>query len=212
MSRLISFYAMQARLLWEWRGGPLALVKRLLITVVVATASFALTAAVHRGLSVESVRAAAVAVILMTLFNALIRSVVLALVAPYLTDPDRRRGAGPPGASRFSSSPGGCPGVSVDGIVAALIGSFVYAIINTRPDGDPRGRSRRDVLRAAGPAPAAQAIAPPAEQPGVVIIQIDGLAYPILAGRIRAGSVNTMAAGCASAPTSCRAGRRCCRR
>ena len=31
------------------------------------------------------------------------------------------------------------------------------------------------------------------EQPGVVIIQIDGLAYPILAGRIRAGSVNTLA-------------------
>jgi hypothetical protein len=36
--------------------------------------------------------------------------------------------------------------------------------------------------------------APPmSKEPGVVIVQIDGLAYPILAGRIRAGSVNTMA-------------------
>jgi hypothetical protein len=31
------------------------------------------------------------------------------------------------------------------------------------------------------------------DQPGLVIVQIDGLAYPILAGRVRAGSVNTMA-------------------
>jgi hypothetical protein len=35
--------------------------------------------------------------------------------------------------------------------------------------------------------------APPSDKPGVVIIQIDGLAHPILAGRVRAGSVNTMA-------------------
>jgi hypothetical protein len=31
------------------------------------------------------------------------------------------------------------------------------------------------------------------DKPGLVIIQIDGLAHPILAGRMRAGSVNTMA-------------------
>ena len=35
--------------------------------------------------------------------------------------------------------------------------------------------------------------APPSDQPGLVIIQVDGLAHPILAGRVRAGSVNTMA-------------------
>ena len=33
----------------------------------------------------------------------------------------------------------------------------------------------------------------PTDKPGLVIIQIDGLAHPILAGRVRAGSVNTMA-------------------
>ena len=35
--------------------------------------------------------------------------------------------------------------------------------------------------------------APRSDKPGLVIIQIDGLAHPILAGRMRAGSVNTMA-------------------
>ena len=36
MTRLIEFYKTQVRILWEWRGGPVALVKRLLITFIVA--------------------------------------------------------------------------------------------------------------------------------------------------------------------------------
>ena len=38
----------------------------------------------------------------------------------------------------------------------------------------------------------AKRAAPPTDKPGLVIVQIDGLAHPILAGRVRAGSVNTM--------------------
>ena len=44
MGRLIDFYATQARILWEWRGGPWALFKRLVITLLVSTISFVLTA------------------------------------------------------------------------------------------------------------------------------------------------------------------------
>ena len=62
------------------------------------------------------------------------------------------------------------------------------------PHGDPRRRQRRLVLRPAHPEPAAQARPRRrSDQPGLVIVQIDGLAHPILAGRMRAGSVNTMA-------------------
>ena len=39
----------------------------------------------------------------------------------------------------------------------------------------------------------AKGAAAASDKPGLVIIQIDGLAHPILAGRMRAGSVNTMA-------------------
>ena len=46
MSRLLGFYETQLRVLWEWRGGPVALLKRLLITLVVATVSFLATAAI----------------------------------------------------------------------------------------------------------------------------------------------------------------------
>ena len=33
MSRLLGFYGTQMRVLWEWRGGRIALLKRLVITL-----------------------------------------------------------------------------------------------------------------------------------------------------------------------------------
>jgi len=130
MSRLISFYGTQLRVLWEWRGGRVALVKRLLITLVVAAVSFLLTAWILPRLTVDRVIDAVIAVILIALFNALVRPVVLALAAPvslilvavlvlvlqvvaFLV------------VAQFA------PGVHVDGFGTALIASFVYAIINT---------------------------------------------------------------------------------
>ena len=85
------------------------------------------------------------------------------------------------------------PGVHVDGFLTALFGSFVFAFINTALTailGIDRGGSYYGLL--------IQSLlvkrgAPKSDKPGLVIVQIDGLAYPILAGRIRAGSVNTMA-------------------
>ena len=192
MSRLISFYGTQLRVLWEWRGGPVALVKRLLITLVVAAVSFLLTAWIIPRLTVDRVIDAVIAVILMALFNALVRPVVLALAAPislilvavlvlvlqvvaFLV------------VAQFA------PGVHVDGFGTALVASFVYAIINTVLTailGIDSGDSyygllvqRLLVKRSTGQS----------ESPGLVILQIDGLAHPILAARMRAGSVNNLA-------------------
>jgi len=85
------------------------------------------------------------------------------------------------------------PGVHVDGFGTALIGSFIYAIINTALTallGVDSGDSyyglliqRLMIKRATGHT----------DKPGLVILQIDGLAHPILAARMRAGSVNTLA-------------------
>ena len=192
MSRLIGFYGTQLRVLWEWRGGRVALVKRLLITLVVAGVSFLLTAWILPRLTVDRVIDAVIAVILIALFNALVRPVVLALAAPvslilvavlvlvlqvvaFLV------------VAQFA------PGVHVDGFGTALIASFVYAIINTVLTailGIDSGGSyygllvqRLLVKRSAGQS----------ESPGLVILQIDGLAHPILAARMRAGSVNNLA-------------------
>jgi uncharacterized membrane protein YvlD (DUF360 family) len=192
MRRLLDFYGTQLRVLWEWRGGRLALLRRLVITLVVATISFLATAWILPRLTIDRPLDAALAVIYIALFNAAVRPVVLALAAPVslilvailvlvLQ------------VLSFMVVAQWAPGVHVDSFGTALIGSFVYAIINTiltailgiDRDGSYYGLlvQRLMVKRAVGHS----------DKPGLVIIQIDGLAHPILAGRMRAGSVNTMA-------------------
>ncbi len=193
ISRLIGFYATQVRVLWEWRGGRLALLRRLIVTLLVATVAFEATDWIM-GSRFEVARwvDAAFAVILMALFNALIRPVVLALAAPVslllvavLVIVLQ--------VVAFLIVANYAPGVQVDGFLVALVASFVYAIINTVLTailGVDRSGSYYGVLvqrlmvnRSTGQT----------DKPGLVIIQIDGLAHPILAARMRAGSVNTMA-------------------
>ena len=52
MSRLVDFYATQVRILWNWRGGPWALFKRLVITLLVSTISLLATAGILPGISI----------------------------------------------------------------------------------------------------------------------------------------------------------------
>jgi uncharacterized membrane protein YvlD (DUF360 family) len=193
MGGLIDFYATQVRVLRHWQGGPVALVKRLVITLLVATVSFLGTVWIlDPRMTVDRPADAALAVILMALFNAVIRPVLLIMAAPIslvLT-----------GilvlilqVVAFLVVAQWAPGVHISGFLVALIGSFIYAIINTVLTsvlGVDRSGSyygmliqRLMVKRSKGHT----------DKPGLVIIQIDGLAHPILAGRIRAGSVNTMA-------------------
>ena len=189
---LRELYATQLRVLWEWRGGPWALFKRLVITLLVSTVSFLVTAWLLPRITVDSVGAAVLAVVLMALFNALVRTVLLAFVAA--------RSLILTGVLvlvlqvvAFLVVAQWSPGVHVDGFLTALFGSFIFAIVNTILTsilGVDRGGSFYGLLVQSL---LVQRAGPKSDRPGVVILQIDGLAYPILAGRIRAGSVNTIA-------------------
>jgi uncharacterized membrane protein YvlD (DUF360 family) len=192
MSNLIDFYKTQVRILWEWRGGPWALVKRLAITLIVSTLALILTAAIMPGVTIGRVLDAVVAVVLMSLFNAIVRPVllviaagrslillaVLVLILQVVT---------------FLVIAPLAGGVHLNGFLTALIASFVYAAFNTAltailgvdRDGSYFGLLVSSLMTKSGAAKS--------DKPGLVIIQIDGLAYPILAGRMRAGSVNNMA-------------------
>src|SRR3954453_6225317 len=130
LSRLLTFYATQLRVLWEWKGGRVALVKRLVITLIVATISFLATAYLLPRMRIDSPLEGVIAVILIALFNAAVRPVVLALAAPVslilvgilvlvLQ------------VVSFIVVAQLAPGVHVDSFGTALIGSFIYAIINT---------------------------------------------------------------------------------
>jgi len=189
---IIEFYKTQMKVLWNWKGGPLALIWRFVLTILVSTVSFIVTAALLPSLVVADLRSAIGAVVLMTIFNGVIRTGLLLLAAPFsliLT-----------GSLvlilqvvAFLLAARLVPGIQLGGVLSALIASFVYAIINTILTAifgvDRGGTYYAQLVQAM----LAKAFAPPSDKPGVVIIQIDGLAYPILAGRIRAGSVNTMA-------------------
>ena len=191
MRRLIDLYATQAHILWDWRGGPVALAKRLLLTAVVAAVAFGVTAAIMPGVRVDTFLSGILAIFLVALFNALIRPVLLLFVAPrsliltaivvlvlqvvafYLV-------------ATIS------PGVHVDRITTAIIASFLYAAINTSLTAilgvDSGGSYYGTLVQSLR----AKTGAVPSDKPGLVIIQIDGLAHPIIAARIRAGSVTTM--------------------
>jgi uncharacterized membrane protein YvlD (DUF360 family) len=191
MRNLLDFYKTQVRILWEWRGGRRAMVKRLVITLIVSTLSLLLTAGLLPGIAVGRVLDAVVAVVLMTLFNALIRPVLLAVVAA--------RSLILLGTLvlvlqvvTFLVIAPLAGGVEVDGFVSALIASFVYAGINTALTallGIDRDGSYFGLLVSSLTARGAVA---PSDKPGLVVIQIDGLAHPILAARVRAGSVNVL--------------------
>ena len=78
---LLDLYRTQLRVLWEWRGGPLALTRRMILILLVSTVSFAITAWLLPNIVLDSLWAAVLAVILMALFNAIVRTVLLAFVA-----------------------------------------------------------------------------------------------------------------------------------
>src|SRR5262245_22879221 len=168
MQRIIDFYATQVKLLWEWRGGPVALVKRLVLVLVVATISFVITAWLLPGMFVDSLSASVLAVILISLFNSLIRPVVLALIAPFsliLT-----------GIAvlvlqvlAFLFAAWLLPGVHFTGTVAALIASFVYAIVNTVLTAVLGVDSGGSYFGYLVQALRRKGAAPPSDQPGVVI-------------------------------------------
>ena len=190
-ANLINFYKTQVRILWEWRGGRRALLKRLVITLLISTISLLVAGAILPGVSIGRPRDAVVAVILMALFNAIVRPVLLTFVAP--------RSLVLLGVLvlvlqvvTFLVIAPLANGVIVNGFFAALIASFVYAAVNTALTsilGVDRGGSYFGLLVSNLMANRA---GEPTDKPGLVIIQIDGLAHPILASRIRAGSVNTM--------------------
>jgi uncharacterized membrane protein YvlD (DUF360 family) len=189
---LTEFYQAQLKILWNWKGGPWALVRRFIVTTIVAAVALAITAWIMRGVTLDGIGPAIVFVVLVTLFNAIFRtliisvaasvSVVLTAVLALLLQ-----------VVVFLFVANIVPGFHVDGFGTAIVASFVYAIIGsvlTWIFGVDQGGSYYGVLIQSL---MLQQGAAKTTNPGVVILQIDGLAYPILAGRIRAGSVNTMA-------------------
>ena len=190
--RIVEFYRLQAELLWKWRPGRWALVRRAIISLLVGTVSLALTAAILPGLRIDGLRTLILAVIAIAVINAVIRPIVIGLfigvstlaviVVTLLFQ-----------IATFFLVQRLLPGFAVDRILTAFVASIIFAGFNTLftaifsidPDESYYGalvaqlaRRRPDAIHA--------------DAPGVVIVQIDGLAHEVLVHQIRAGNVTFM--------------------
>jgi uncharacterized membrane protein YvlD (DUF360 family) len=192
MSNWLDLYRTQVRVLRHWRGGTGALIRRLAIVLVLSVLAFTITDWIDPGIHILSPIGAVEMVVIMAVLNAILRPLVLAIVAPHsliLTGIVVLIAQ----VVVFFWSAELAPNVHVETLASAIFGSFLYAILNsvlTSVFGVDSGDSFYSLLIQQM---LMQGGAPKSDKPGLVIMQIDGLAHPILAGRIRAGSVNTMA-------------------
>ena len=193
ITRLVRLYRTQVELLWTWRLGRTALVKRAIVSLVAGVIAFHITAWLLPQLDINEFGGATIAVLFISAINLLVRPVILALVASrsivalviltllfqafvfLLLDPL-------------------VPSVALNGgIIAALIVSFVFGFIagaigllfGLSEDESYYGAlvrtlasHRPDVIRT--------------EAPGLVVIQLDGLSHDVLSHSLRAGRVPVM--------------------
>jgi uncharacterized membrane protein YvlD (DUF360 family) len=197
MRRLIDFYRLQIQVMRTWRPSGGSRVRRLLATLVVSVLSFGGAVWITPGFDLAPgaplLGSALLAAIGLAILNVLVRPVFLALFA---------------GISviavaiatlvfqvvSFLALQLFVPDLVVSGIVAALVASLVYAVVNTvltavfsisSDDSyfailmQQLAAKREGVVRT--------------DQPGLVVVQIDGLAQPILARQVRAGRVPHLA-------------------
>jgi uncharacterized membrane protein YvlD (DUF360 family) len=197
MRRLIDFYRLQVQVMRTWRPGGGSRIRRLLATLVVSVLSFGgavwITPGVDLAPGAPVIGSLLLAAIVLAVLNVLVRPVFLALFA---------------GISviavviatlifqvvSFYVLPFFVGDLVISGVIAALVASFIYAIVNTiltsifsiSSDDSYFAILMQQVS-------ARQEGVVRTDQPGLVVVQIDGLAQPILARQVRAGRVPHLA-------------------
>ena len=197
MRRLIDFYKLQIQVMRTWRPEGGSRVRRLLATLVVSVLSFGgavwITPGVDLAPGAPVIGSLLLAALVLAVLNVLVRPVFLALFA---------------GISviavviatlvfqvvSFYVLPFFVSDLVISGVIAALVASFIYAIVNTiltaifsiSSDDSYFAILMQQVS-------ARQEGVVRTDQPGLVVVQIDGLAQPILARQVRAGRVPHLA-------------------
>jgi uncharacterized membrane protein YvlD (DUF360 family) len=195
VSRAVNFYRTQFELLWKWRLGRWALIKRAIVSLIAALIALYVTAWLFPGqLQITQLGGGLLAVVFIAALNLLIRPAILALVASrsvvalviltlvfqaiviWLLGPF-------------------VPGVNFSGgFIAALIVSFAFGFISTgisllfglNEDDSYYGALERTLA-------SRRPDVHHTDEPGLVVIQLDGLSHDVLSHSLRAGRVPEMA-------------------
>jgi uncharacterized membrane protein YvlD (DUF360 family) len=193
MRRLIDFYKLQIQVMRTWRPSSGSRVRRIIATLIVSALSFLGAVFLTPGVSLEAgsrpFLVALGAALVLGILNVAIRpvfiaafagvSVIAVVVATLIFQ-----------VVSFLLLPRLITEIVVNGIVAALVASFMYAFVNTIltailsiSDDDSYFGMLIQQLAAKGEDVVRT------DKPGLVVVQIDGLAHPILTRQIRAGRV-----------------------
>jgi uncharacterized membrane protein YvlD (DUF360 family) len=186
---LADFYRLQVELLWKWRPGRRALIRRMLVSLVVGFIALWLTIELLPGITADSFMTIVGAVIAMAVINALVRPVILAVFAS-ISVVAVIAATLVMQVAVFFLVEWLIPGFRVTDILAAFVGSFVFATFNTIVSAIlsvDRDETFYGALVAQLARRDPETIL--TDAPGVVIVQIDGLSHPILTHQIRAGRV-----------------------
>ena len=193
MRRLIDFYRLQIQVMRTWRPSSGSRARRIVATLLVSALSFLGAVFLTPGVSLEAgsrpFLVALGAALVLGILNVAIRPVFIAAFAGISVIAVVVATLGFQIVS-FLLLPRLIPEIVVNGILAALVASFMYAFVNTiltailsiSDDDSYFGMLIQQLA-------ARDADVVRTDKPGLVVVQIDGLAHPILTRQIRAGRV-----------------------
>ncbi|MGH2407379.1 MAG: alkaline phosphatase family protein [Candidatus Limnocylindrales bacterium] len=190
LGRLISFYALHLRLLRTWRPGRMALLKRIVLTTAVGWAAFAIAVGLIPGISADGPVYILGAVFVIAGLNALLRPVLLWLAVPLGIVAILVLGT----VLQFMTIlvvGSVLPGIHLSGPAAIIECALLFSLVNTLivwfiALGEDDSYFSLLVHQLIG-----QGVKH-TDQPGLVVVQIDGLSHEVLRNEIRAGRVPTM--------------------
>jgi uncharacterized membrane protein YvlD (DUF360 family) len=193
MRRLIDFYRLQIQVMRTWQPSGGSRVRRLLATLIISVLSFGGAVVLTPGFDLAPGASVfgtlLLAAIALAILNVLVRPVFLALFAGISVVAVAIATLAFQVIS-FLVVPFVVKDLDVSGILSALVASFIYAAVNTilvsifsitSDDSyfailmQQVSARREGVVRT--------------DKPGLVVVQIDGLAHPILTRQVRAGRV-----------------------
>ena len=191
LRRTAAAYRAQAHAIRRLRPTPLGLLVRVLLSVVSAWLSLLITIALAPGIEREPGTSVLLAVAVIGAADFLIRPLLLAAVLPIGFIAVFVVGFLYRAASFFVILP--LLGFDLGGFGSALVGAGIYALVSTIFGGlvgmtDDESYGQRVVNQVIKD----QEQVPHSDVPGVVVIQVDGLAFPLLAAQVRSGTLSTL--------------------
>jgi len=190
---VFAFYAVQLHLLLRWSGGRAALIRRGLMTAAVSILAFVATIVLIPGITVRQDPAVVLAALVLATLTALLRPVLIGLLSPFSVILVAAATILVQGLAFLVLAR--LPiGLTVDGPESAVLGSLAFAVatailtagLSIGDDNSFFGTLVRQLA-------ARHRDTARTDRPGVVFIQIDGLARSILEDQLRAGRAPNLA-------------------